>query len=192
MLLMKTTMHDRAKGFTLIEVLVTMLIVSIGIFSILAVITVSLQLNSSSVYRTIASEQTAAMAEVLRANAPALGSPDTSVNKTFAVPGTPADSPLCWTGTGSGCNRNGFIAAAIFKWRQQLASVLPSGTGTVCLDNTPHDGTPADWKCDNEDTAPYVVKVCWNESRIAASSSVTAASGVMTGSGGALCTFTNL
>lgn len=191
MLLMNTTMHDRAKGFTLIEVLVTMLIVSIGIFSILAVITVSLQLNSSSVYRTIASEQTLAMAEVLRANPIALGSPDTAAKKTFAVPGTIADNSLCWSGT-SGCDRNSFIASAIFKWRQQLASVLPSGTGTVCIDGTPHDGTPADWKCDGGDLAQYVVKVCWDESRIAASSSVTSASGVMTGSGGVLCTFTNL
>lgn len=189
--LMNST-HNRVKGFTLIEVLVTMLIVSIGIFSILAVITVSLQLNSSSVYRTIASEQTAAMAEILRTNAPALGSLDTDVDKTFAVPGTIADYALCWSGSTSGCARNDYIPTAIFKWREQLASVLPSGTGTVCRDSTPQDGTPADWLCDNADQAQYVVKVCWDESRIAASSSVVAASAVVTGGGGALCTATNL
>jgi type IV pilus assembly protein PilV len=188
---MNTTTHGKAKGFTLIEVLVTMLIVSIGIFSILAVITVSLRLNSSSVYRTIASEQTQAMAETLRANAPALGSLDTVADAIFAEPEVIANDSSCWDGAG-GCARNGFIAAAIFKWREQLAAVLPSGTGTVCRDGTPRDGTTADWQCDDDDYAQYVVKVCWDESRIAASSSVVAASGVVSGTGGALCTSTNL
>lgn len=178
------------KGFSLIEVLVTMLVVSIGIFSILAVITVSLQMSSSSVYRTIASQQAYAMADLLRANPTTLGSADPAVS-TFAS-SAGSTSTLCWSTTG--CSRNFFVATALDAWNKQLAAVLPSGAGTICRDGTPYDGTPAAWACDNAAQAPYVVKVCWNESRIAASSSVTggASGGGTSSSGGTLCTFTNL
>ena len=126
------------KGFSLIEVLVTMLVVSIGIFSILAVITVSLQLNSSSVYRTIASQQAYAMADLLRANPTALGTADPAIATFASAPA--ATSTLCWATTG--CTRNLFVATALDAWNKQLAAVLPSGTGTVCRDSSPNDGTP--------------------------------------------------
>lgn len=186
------TIPARAKGFTLIEVLVTMLVVSIGIFSILALITVSLQMNSSSVYRTIASQQAYAMAEIMRANPTTLGTVDAAVAATIVGSGVGGTSSACWNGTG--CARNSYIATTLDAWNRQLAAVLPSGTGTVCRDTSPYDGTPAGWACDNSAQAPYVVKVCWDESRIAASSSVTGgvSGGGTSGSGGALCTFTNL
>jgi len=190
------TLPAEEKGFTLIEVLVTLLIVSIGIFSILAVITVSLQLNSSSVYRTIAAQQAYAMAEALRANPSALGTINSSLAVTFAAPGTGGTSTTCWNGTG--CTRNFYVATTLDAWNKQLAAVLPSGTGTVCLDSSPYDGTPTNWACDGATNplAPYVVKVCWNESRIAASSSVSvtggAAGGGTSATGGMLCTYTSL
>ena len=186
----------KLKGFSLVEVLVTLLIVSIGIFSILAVITVSLQMNSSSVYRTIASQQAYAMAEMLRANPTTTGTINSTVAVTFANPGTGATSTSCWNSTG--CTRNFYLTTMIDAWNKQLAAVLPSGAGTVCQDGTPNDGTPGNWACDGATNlkALYVVKVCWNESRIAASSSVpTAGAGVgsvISGGGGLLCTYTNL
>lgn len=187
------TLPAEVKGFTLIEVLVTLLVVSIGIFSILAVITVSLQLNSSSVYRTIASQQAYAMAEALRANPSTLGTINSSLAVTFANPGSGGTSTTCWNA--AGCTRNFYVASTIDAWNKQLAALLPAGTGTVCLDSTPNDGTSANWACDGATNpkAPYVVKVCWNESRIAASSSVNnGAGGGTSGGGGALCTYTSL
>jgi type IV pilus assembly protein PilV len=181
----------KAKGFSLVEVLVTLLVVSIGLFSIMAVITVSLQLNSSSVYRTIASQQAYAMAEMLRANPTTTGTINPASQVTFANPGAGSASTTCWN---AGCTPNTYIFTMIDAWNKQLAAVLPSGAGTVCLDSTPNDGTPANWACDGATTpqAPYVVKVCWNESRIAASSSVGTTGSVISGGGGLLCTYTNL
>jgi type IV pilus assembly protein PilV len=187
------TLPAETKGFTLIEVLVTLLVVSIGIFSIMAVITVSLQLNSSSVYRTIASQQAYAMAEALRANPSTLGTINSSLAVTFANPGTGGTSTTCWNTTG--CTRNFYVATTLDAWNKQLAAALPAGAGTVCQDGTPNDGTPGNWACDGATNpqAPYVVKVCWNESRIAASSSVQVnAAGGTSGTGGALCTYTSL
>ena len=187
---MNTAAPVNAKGFSLIEVLVTLLVVSIGLFSILALITTSLQMNSSSVYRTIASQQAYAMAEMLRANPVATGTINPASQVTFANPGTGSTSTTCWN---AGCPPNTYIPTMLDAWNKQLAAVLPSGAGTVCLDSSPNDGTPGNWACDGaaNPLAPYVVKVCWNESRIAASSSVNGSGGT-TGTGGALCTFTSL
>ena len=56
----------------MVEVLVTILVVSLGLFGILAVVINSLKLSSSSTYRTIAAQQANALAEVIRANPPTL------------------------------------------------------------------------------------------------------------------------
>jgi type IV pilus assembly protein PilV len=177
------------KGFTLIEVLVSILILSIGIFSILAVIIVSLQMSSSSVYRTIASQQAYALAEILRANPTTLGTSNAASGVAFTSPGSAIISTPCLQS--GGCARNNFVPTSLALWQQQLASVLPQGQGTVCQDSTPNDGAPTSWLCDFAVQAPYVIKICWDESRIAASSSVSGTGGT-TSSGGLLCTYTNL
>jgi type IV pilus assembly protein PilV len=195
------TSPKRGKGFTLIEVLVTLLVLSVGLFGILAVIIKSLQMNSSSVYRTIASQQAYAMAETLRANPTAVGTANAASAVAFSTSGVAATTIDTTCLNATGCARNAFIANSLYMWNQQLAALLPQGQGTICQDSTPNDGTPANWLCNGptgtqtptDQNAPYVVKVCWNESRIAASSSVIAsASGVTSGTGGALCTYTNL
>jgi type IV pilus assembly protein PilV len=195
---MMITTRPSEKGFSLIEVLVSLLVLSVGLFGMLAIIITSMQMNSSSVYRTIAAEQAYAMAEVLRANPTTLWTVDTSVASAFSS-ATPGVATTCLQSSLSGCGRgtsgaNGFVQMSVAMWQTQLASLLPAGAGTVCQDSTPNDGTPTNWLCDGasgtSNNAPYVVKVCWNESRIIASSSVTGSS--TSGSGGALCTYTNL
>jgi type IV pilus assembly protein PilV len=197
------TTSSAEKGFSLIEVLVSLVVLTIGLFGILGIIITSMQMNSSSVYRTIAAQQAYAMAETLRANPTALGTASAASAVAFAS-ATSAVVNTCLQS--AGCSRgstgaNGFVQMSISMWQAQLAAVLPYGTGTICQDGTPNDGTSANWMCDGpsgtqtptNNNAPYVVKVCWNESRIAASSSVVVStSGGTSGSGGALCTYTNL
>lgn len=178
-----------------------MLVLSIGLFGMLSIIITSLKMNSSSVYRSIASQQAYAMAETLRANPTSVG----TVNAASAVAFSAASAGSVATCLqAAGCARgttttNGFVQNSLKMWNDQLAALLPQGTGTVCQDSSPTDGTPANWLCNGpagsqtptDQNAPYVVKVCWSESRIAASSSVTGAGGYWAG-GGALCTYTNL
>ncbi len=183
----------KQQGFSLIEVLVTMLVLSIGLFGMLSVIITSLKMNSSSVYRSIASQQAHAIAEVMRANPTAIGTINAATAVTFsAASAVPVAGCLqvagCTRGTSSTA---GYVQNALQMWKDQLAGLLPNGTGTVCQDSTPNDGTSANWLCDSAVNAPYVVKICWNESRIAASSSVSGTAGTF-GTGGALCTYTNL
>jgi len=164
------------RGFSMIEVLVSVLIVSIGILGTLSLLINGLRMSSSSNYRSIAAAQATAMAEVLRGNPRAIISPAGSGLSSFDVP-VPGSNPDCY-GVG-GCARSDFVNNNVWDWQQQLANSLPSGTGIICRDGSAAASTTL--ACTN--TGQYVVKVCWNEQRIQASSSALNVNG-------ALCTWT--
>ena len=53
-------------------------------------------------------------------------------------------------------------------WLNRLDRMLPAGTGAICRDSDgDNDSAPPDWKCSDAAGDPYVIKVCWNEARIA-------------------------
>lgn len=183
---LQMTSSPKQQGFSLIEALIAILVLALGLLGTLGMIVNSLKLTSSSNYRTIAAQQAYAMAEQLRANPLALGSTSGAVSYDAT---TPASDTTC-VGT-AGCARGGYVNMGVWMWQQQLAAVLPGGAGTVCRDavNPPaaptqsSSGTVSAWNCSG--TGEYVVKVCWNEQRISASSQAL-------GLGGLLCTWTGL
>lgn len=177
-------------GFTMIEVMVALLILSIGLFGMLGITANSLKLTSSANYRTTAAQQAYAMAETLRANPSTLGAASPG-DATF-VSTTPASMPNCVKS--AGCARDAFINNAVYMWQQAVQANLPSGAGTVCRDssaasNSPNTaGSTINWNCSG--SGQYVVKVCWNEARVAASGSTASAAGYSGGGNNLLCTWT--
>jgi type IV pilus assembly protein PilV len=181
-----------AKGFTLIEVLIAMLIFALGMLGTLALVVNGLKITSSSTSRTIASEAAASMAEVVRTNLVAIGSADAAANQTFAAP-APAITADCMGM--AGCDRNAYVNHAVQAWRNSLSNNLPGGSGTVCRDSDPvgneakiRPTAATPWECDG--AGQYLVKVCWNESRIGASQAVPGAMGAF--GGGIICTWTTI
>jgi len=193
-MLSATVQHTRGgqSGFSLIEALVSILILALGLLGTLGMIVNSLKLSSSSAYRTIASQQAYSMAEQVRGNPLALVVD--AGNDSFDTYSTSASVTQGCLQTG-GCVRANYVNTTVAMWRAQLATVLPGGSGTVCRDSSPAANAPTQvgsgtgagtisaWNCDN--TGDYVVKVCWNEQRISASSSTV-------GTGGLLCTWATI
>lgn len=181
--------HSSSGGFTMIEVMVALLVLSIGLFGMLGITANSLKLTSSANYRTVAAQQAYAMAETLRANPATLGV--TLPTDTAFVSTTPASTPACVTAVG--CTRSAFINNAVYMWQQAVQANLPSGAGTVCRDssaasNPPNtSGSSISWNCSG--SGQYVVKVCWNEARVAVSGTAAAGAGY-SGGNGLLCTWT--
>ncbi|MHB1199518.1 MAG: type IV pilus modification protein PilV [Polaromonas sp.] len=114
-------MHDQA-GFSLIEVLVTMVILMFGLLGIAGLLVSGVSNASSSEAMAKASQLAADMADRIRAN-PVVGVSATSQYITY-WPDNPPASPTT-------------IAQKDKKeWLEALAAQLPQGDGQITVDNT--------------------------------------------------------
>lgn len=158
----------RCAGFTLIEVLVSLLILAVGLLGLVGIFVASTQNNKSASLRTIATLQAYDMADRMRANIGAL----TVISPTipyYHLP-TATQNTTCYTAT---CTSQQMAQNDYYEWNTAASatsnpSVLPGGQGIVCLDSTPNDGTwdgttvtPA---CDGLGTG-YAIKLWWLDDR---------------------------
>ncbi len=97
------------RGFSMVEVLVTMVIIAFGLLGVAGLLTTGLRNNQSSELRSQASILAYDMAERMRANHPAV------VNGDYATTASP----------------NGIALSDRTAWNAALAAKLPSGTGTI-------------------------------------------------------------
>ena len=158
----------RCAGFTLIEVLVSLLILAVGLLGLVGMFVASTQNNKSASLRTIATLQAYDMADRMRANIGAL----TVISPTIPYYHLPTATQYgtCYTAT---CTSQQMAQNDYYEWNNAASatsnpSVLPAGQGIVCLDSTPNDGTwdgttvtPA---CDGLGTS-YAIKLWWLDDR---------------------------
>lgn len=141
------------RGSTMLEVLISIVVLSFGMLGLLGMMVNSLKMTSSSNYRNIAAQQLTAIADTIQA------SPD--LESTYASATAPTDTSSCFS---TGCTAGQEYGI----WQRHVASVLPNGQGVVCRsDKNPND--PEHWSC----TAGgrLAVSICWNESRISTDTS---------------------
>ena len=140
-----------ARGFTLIEVLVAIVIFSIGMLGLLGLTSNGLLMTYTANYTTTGAQLAYAMADSARVNLPQLASYDD--------PGYTYEEG-CFTATG--CGEEEIVYTGFKQWSDMVANTLPAGEGHICRDASPSDGNPDDWECDAAATAPFTVKVCWS------------------------------
>ncbi|HUK06201.1 MAG TPA: type IV pilus modification protein PilV [Burkholderiales bacterium] len=144
----------RARGFTLIEVLIAILITSIGVLGIAGLQAYTLKGTHGSNLRSVATRQAYAIADAMRANKNGLD--NGYYNNQQGI-----ENDTCYQT--AGCTSQQMAQMDVWLWNQSNAALLPAGKGFVCSDSTPNDGTPAAPACDNLPNAPYVVKIWWDE-----------------------------
>lgn len=155
----------KQRGFTLIEVLVSALVLSIGLVGVAGLQAFSLKNNQSSFMRSQATSLAYDLADRMRANV-------ASANANMYLPGTEALAVGC-TST-AGCSPQQMAQHDLAEWNNAIAMYLPMGEGFVCIDSTPFDGSGAAAPaCDGVGTQ-FAVKVWWDDDRDGAIS-VTAA-----------------
>lgn len=143
-------------GFTLIEVLVSVLVLSIGLVGVAALQGVSLQNTQSAFMRSQATALAYDLADRMRANviAARIGLYD---------PGTADTVPACKSTTG--CTEQDMAKHDLAEWNAAIATYLPMGQGFVCVDSTPNDGaSAASPACDDSGTQ-LTVKIWWDDNR---------------------------
>lgn len=149
-----TTTRARQGGFTLIEALISILVVAIAALAMGGLQLVSLRSTGGSLLRTIATQQAYDIADRARANLPAY--------RSGAYVGSGASHAACFS---SGCTPEQQAEMDLYLWNQANASLLPGGQGVVCIDSTPNDGTPSTPACDNASGANLAIKIWWDDDR---------------------------
>jgi type IV pilus assembly protein PilV len=116
-----TSNSIRQYGFTLIEVLVAALVLSIGLLGLAGLQAVSLKMNHGAYLRSQATNLAYEIADAMRANR----------GSSAAYAGTYAtvSCVLDHSRTASGNTKTDDIA----DWRNRLACLLPSGSGTIAV-----------------------------------------------------------
>ena len=146
----------RQSGFTLIEVLVAVIVLSIGLVGVAGLQVVSLQNNQSAFMRSQASALAYDLADRMRANVP-------GANANMYDPTAKAATAGCKSTTG--CTTQQMAQNDLYEWDAAIATYLPDGEGFVCIDSTPDDGTGAgDAQCDGTGTL-FAIKIWWDDNR---------------------------
>jgi type IV pilus assembly protein PilV len=115
---------SRQRGFTLLEILVAIVVLSIGLLGLAGLQVVSLNNNQIAYYRAIASQQAYDMADRIRANL--VGVRAGNYNNLAA--GLPGTNPDCLS---ANCTAANMTISDHRQWNTLNASLLPAGNGTV-------------------------------------------------------------
>lgn len=133
-------------GFTLLEVLIALLVLSIGLLGLAALQTTGLRSNQMASMRTLATQFTYDITDRMRSNPVGVANGEYVVSRTT----TPSSTIAPWTG-------GGISLTDLTEWRANITNRLPNGASEISVCDT---GTvPA---CAE---VTHVVTVYWNEER---------------------------
>lgn len=142
------------RGIALFEAMIAILLLSLCALAYASVQMRSLSNNASALWRGKAVQMTQEMGDRMRANRVGLTA---GAYNSLLAPGT---APGC--GSSSSCTPAQTAALDYTNWSTTVANELPGGSGVVCIDSSPDDGTAAAPACDGLGST-FAVKVFWNE-----------------------------
>lgn len=137
-------------GFSMIEVLVTLVIFVVAMLGLAGLQSTSISTNHSAYLRSQATWLTYDMVDRMRVNLDAVSAGD-----YYGGSGTQHTSCV----STSGCSTTNMAEHDLFSWVDLVQSTLPNGNGHVCSDSSPQDGTPGSPACDG--SGPVAIKVWW-------------------------------
>ncbi len=144
----------RPRGIALMEAMIAILLLSIGALGYAALQMKGLSASSSAMWRSKASHLAYEMADRMRANRAGV------VAGAYNALGAPETVTDC--GAAADCSPVRMAVLDHGQWNASLANELPGGSGVVCRDATPDDGSAEGSACDGGGTM-LAVKVFWTE-----------------------------
>lgn len=152
-------------GFTLVEVLVAIVILSIGVLGAVGMQVAAMQSNKEVRVQAVANSLARDLAEKMRSN-PVVASKTAAADNPYLISVTLSKSSAptvpgtnCYTGA---CPTQLNIADwDIYEWQLRAKDALPSPRIVICMDADPFDsdGKPK-WACSNTGDVP-VLKLAW-------------------------------
>jgi type IV pilus assembly protein PilV len=156
-----------AHGFSLIEVLVSIVVLSFGLLGMVGMQAASMQANRDARLQSAAAVLARELAEMIRGNKN-IGILPTATNPyigSFSTPLAPATPSFCLNvaSTTAACaNPTEIARAEITEWLARVDNELPGARVDICFDQAPFDanGLPR-WACTAGAGDVIVVKIGW-------------------------------
>jgi type IV pilus assembly protein PilV len=117
-----------ARGFTLVEVLVALVVLSIGLLGMAKMVMVSSHSNDSAYLRSQATALAYQAMDSMRANL--LAATANGYITTIGVMPAPAGNCAAY------CDNTTLALSDVYGWKQHLKNALPSGTGSITTSAT--------------------------------------------------------
>jgi len=148
---------DTRSGFAMLEVLISVLVLSFGLLGLAGLQAYGLKNNHSAYLRSLATQQAYDIVDRMRANRQGVA------NGKFTLASGIPTNPGCIS---SGCSADNLADYDLYQWNTDNAALLPSGAGVVCKDSTPNDvsATPAAPACDGIGNF-FAIKLWWNDEK---------------------------
>lgn len=124
-------------GFSLLEMLVAIVVFSIGLLGLVMLLTSAIRANHVGMLHSQATFVAESIADRMRANIPGVWLD--AYDGTW-TPTNPAAAPANLCGSGSPCTPAQVAARDVWAWSRMVGQLLPGGQGTVTC--TPQAGRP--------------------------------------------------
>jgi type IV pilus assembly protein PilV len=128
-------------GFSLLEVLISLVILAVGLLGLAGLQATGLKQNHSAYMRSQATQLTYDIADRMRSNKVALASYIIANSNTALSINTPCVTPV-------GCNATSMAGRDLYEWNLAISNVLPSGIGTIATSDS-----------------SYTITVNWDDNR---------------------------
>lgn len=135
------SIRSRQSGFTLLEVLISLVILAIGLLGLASLQATGLKNNHSAYHRSQATQLSYDIADKIRSNMAAISS------YASITPSSALAKSGCTTKAGT-CSVTDMAQNDLFEWNNALAAVLPSGAGTI-----------------TQAGSEYIIAITWDDDR---------------------------
>lgn len=134
-------------GFTLFEVLITMVVIAVGLLGSAGLVLAGIKTSQGAMFRTLAVNLAYDMADRMEANknAAVLG------NYAIAEGASVQAARDC---ASAACSEGELASYDLAQWREGIVALLPGGTGQISLASAP-----------GANPATYTIVVGWNDRR---------------------------
>lgn len=162
--------RQHVQGFTLFEVLVSILILAVGMLAAAGLQLSAIRTTQQSSMQTLAMSLAADMADRMRANDVIMNAPD-ATNPFLQVnlqSGQALSEPEKFCNLESAaCTPTELANFEIYDWQKRLRELMPTAQAVICRDTNPWDsvGKMYKWRCTvtstSTDSGPVTIKVGW-------------------------------
>jgi len=153
--------NSQSRGFTILEVLIALLVFSLGLLGMAGLLVISVKTNHSAYLRTQASFMAQSMGDRMRANLPRVWTGD--YDGTYTA--TTGDTDPCPSGTA--CTRQNIAIRDKAQFETQLGVQLPNASADIdCVPDTTVSVSPSEQASGAPYTGVCHIVISWAEATL--------------------------